>query len=147
MYQPTCGKCFKKMDVSLGVTLNCQLYHWNCLECVSCKKPLNAECVVKDGNPHCASCEPNFFPICIGCNNKITTHDFQWIDDRLWHEACSICCICKQQSELNFHQETNSLYCKEHFPGQFQAIPPISPPSSPQPNLLRGFFFLSFFNL
>lgn len=129
----------------MGVTINSQIFHWHCLECVKCKKSLGTDCVLKNGQPHCSGCEPNFFPNCVGCDQKILTHDFQWLNDRLWHEGCFACCKCKQSHELNFHTETSSLYCKEHYPGLFKDYNQ-TPPASPQPNLIKGFeFYYPFF--
>eukprot|EP01103_Thecamoeba_quadrilineata_P015221 TRINITY_DN4740_c0_g1_i1.p1 TRINITY_DN4740_c0_g1~~TRINITY_DN4740_c0_g1_i1.p1 ORF type:complete len:800 (-),score=97.37 TRINITY_DN4740_c0_g1_i1:154-2364(-) len=99
------GKCLKcEMIVTLGETLICGedqalpkgqqrfFYHLDCAKCSQCGKlPRGDAIMIKDGNPVCPSCQPDFFPHCTKCGGIITSGQFSRFHSQpriIYHPQC-----------------------------------------------------------
>eukprot|EP01111_Echinosteliopsis_oligospora_P007506 TRINITY_DN2268_c0_g1_i2.p1 TRINITY_DN2268_c0_g1~~TRINITY_DN2268_c0_g1_i2.p1 ORF type:complete len:979 (-),score=246.51 TRINITY_DN2268_c0_g1_i2:41-2977(-) len=105
----TCGFCSQPINPDqISVNNGTKNYHWNCLACSVCKKPLGDDVVFRgDGDSTCASCEsknkkaggskePSFFEFCQSCGEVIVDHQSESVGELSWHRECFECNRCKK---------------------------------------------------
>ncbi|KAM9958120.1 hypothetical protein ACTFIW_013100 [Dictyostelium discoideum] len=91
---PKCNLPITATDPSIN--RNSENYHWKCVVCVKCSKPLGGEsdCVFENNEMLCTDCGTEFFKSCSGCNLVIKTSDFEELGDHIYHRSCFLCYYC-----------------------------------------------------
>ncbi|KAK5580470.1 hypothetical protein RB653_000488 [Dictyostelium firmibasis] len=92
-----CPKCTLPItSTDPSINRNSENYHWKCVVCVKCSKPLGGEieCVFENNEMLCRDCGTEFFKSCSGCNLVIKTTDFEELGNYIYHRSCFLCFYC-----------------------------------------------------
>jgi len=115
----TCSVCNRQL---LGeyLVVNGSFYHPECLNCFKCLISLIDQPMMctPDKKLFCAKDAPRDF--CAGCNGRIESGKVVQVQDSNWHEACFICCECRESLSgkvYMYHQQ--QYFCKPDYQALF----------------------------
>ncbi|EPQ16604.1 LIM homeobox transcription factor 1-alpha [Myotis brandtii] len=114
-----CEGCQRVISDRFLLRLNDSFWHEQCVQCASCKEPLETTCFYRDQKLYCKYDYEKLFAVkCGGCLEAIAPNEFVMRAQKsVYHLGCFCCCVCERQLQKGdeFVLKEGQLLCKGDY--------------------------------
>uniref|UniRef100_A0A7M4EBB3 LIM homeobox transcription factor 1 alpha n=1 Tax=Crocodylus porosus TaxID=8502 RepID=A0A7M4EBB3_CROPO len=126
-----CEGCQRVISDRFLLRLNDSLWHEQCVQCASCKEPLETTCFYRDKKLYCKLDYEKLFAVkCGGCFEAIAPSEFVMRAQKsVYHLSCFCCCVCERQLQKGdeFVLKEGQLLCKSDYEKERELLSLVSP--------------------
>ncbi|NXQ33507.1 LMX1A factor, partial [Alaudala cheleensis] len=114
-----CEGCQRVILDRFLLRLNDSLWHEQCVQCASCKEPLQTTCFYRDKKLYCKLDYEKLFAVkCAGCLEAIAPSELVMRAQKsVYHLHCFCCCVCERRLQKGdeFVLKEGQLLCKGDY--------------------------------
>ncbi|KAM9003533.1 LIM homeobox transcription factor 1-alpha [Sarcophilus harrisii] len=129
-----CEGCQRVISDRFLLRLNDSFWHEQCVQCASCKEPLETTCFYRDKKLYCKYDYEKLFAVkCGGCFEAIAPNEFVMRAQKsVYHLSCFCCCVCERQLQKGdeFVLKEGQLLCKGDYEKERELLSLVSPVAS-----------------
>ncbi|XP_013843532.2 LIM homeobox transcription factor 1-alpha isoform X2 [Sus scrofa] len=129
-----CEGCQRVISDRFLLRLNDSFWHEQCVQCASCKEPLETTCFYRDKKLYCKYDYEKLFAVkCGGCFEAIAPNEFVMRAQKsVYHLSCFCCCVCERQLQKGdeFVLKEGQLLCKGDYEKERELLSLVSPAAS-----------------
>ncbi|KAL1770010.1 LIM homeobox transcription factor 1-alpha [Sigmodon hispidus] len=129
-----CEGCQRVISDRFLLRLNDSFWHEQCVQCASCKEPLETTCFYRDKKLYCKYHYEKLFAVkCAGCFEAIAPNEFVMRAQKsVYHLSCFCCCVCERQLQKGdeFVLKEGQLLCKGDYEKERELLSLVSPAAS-----------------
>ncbi|XP_017902037.1 PREDICTED: LIM homeobox transcription factor 1-alpha [Capra hircus] len=129
-----CEGCQRVISDRFLLRLNDSFWHEQCVQCASCKEPLETTCFYRDKKLYCKYDYEKLFAVkCGGCFEAIAPNEFVMRAQKsVYHLSCFCCCVCERQLQKGdeFVLKEGQLLCKGDYEKEQELLSLVSPAAS-----------------
>ncbi|KFQ94987.1 LIM homeobox transcription factor 1-alpha, partial [Nipponia nippon] len=126
-----CEGCQRVISDRFLLRLNDSLWHEQCVQCASCKEPLQTTCFYRDKKLYCKLDYEKLFAVkCAGCLEAIATSELVMrAQKRVYPLRCFCCCVCERRLQKGdeFVLKEGQLLCKGDYEKERELLSLVSP--------------------
>uniref|UniRef100_A0A8C3SXF4 LIM zinc-binding domain-containing protein n=1 Tax=Chelydra serpentina TaxID=8475 RepID=A0A8C3SXF4_CHESE len=126
-----CEGCQRVISDRFLLRLNDSLWHEQCVQCASCKEPLETTCFYRDKKLYCKLDYEKLFAVkCGGCFEGIAPSEFVMRAQKsVYHLSCFCCCVCERRLQKGdeFVLKEGQLLCKSDYEKERELLSLVSP--------------------
>ncbi|XP_069497385.1 LIM homeobox transcription factor 1-alpha isoform X2 [Ambystoma mexicanum] len=129
-----CAGCGRVIADRFLLRLNDSSWHEQCVQCASCREPLETACYYRDKRLYCKQDYERLFAVkCGGCLEVIAPSEFVMRAQKsVYHVACFCCCVCERQLQKGdeFVLKEGQLLCRGDYEKERELLSLVSPAGS-----------------
>ncbi|XP_011380806.1 LIM homeobox transcription factor 1-alpha [Pteropus vampyrus] len=129
-----CEGCQRVISDRFLLRLNDSFWHEECVQCASCKEPLETTCFYRDKKLYCKCDYEKLFAVkCGGCFEAIAPNEFVMRAQKtVYHLGCFCCCVCERQLQKGdeFVLKDGQLLCRGDYEKERELLSLVSPAAS-----------------
>ncbi|XP_062437503.1 LIM homeobox transcription factor 1-alpha isoform X3 [Rhea pennata] len=129
--QSVCEGCQRVISDRFLLRLNDSLWHEQCVQCTSCKEPLQTTCFYRDKKLYCKLDYEKLFAVkCAGCLEAIAPSELVMRAQKsVYHLGCFCCCVCERRLQKGdeFVLKEGQLLCKGDYEKERELLSLVSP--------------------
>uniref|UniRef100_A0A8B9FNG9 LIM homeobox transcription factor 1-alpha n=1 Tax=Amazona collaria TaxID=241587 RepID=A0A8B9FNG9_9PSIT len=126
-----CEGCQRVISDRFLLRLNDSLWHEQCVQCASCKEPLQTTCFYRDKKLYCKLDYEKLFAVkCAGCLEAIAPSELVMRAQKsVYHLRCFCCCVCERRLQKGdeFVLKEGQLLCKSDYEKERELLSLVSP--------------------
>ncbi|NWU54883.1 LMX1A factor, partial [Dromas ardeola] len=126
-----CEGCQRVISDRFLLRLNDSLWHEQCVQCASCKEPLQTTCFYRDKKLYCKLDYEKLFAVkCAGCLEAIAPSELVMRAQKsVYHLRCFCCCVCERRLQKGdeFVLKEGQLLCKGDYEKERELLSLVSP--------------------
>ncbi|XP_038001035.1 LIM homeobox transcription factor 1-alpha isoform X1 [Motacilla alba alba] len=126
-----CEGCQRVILDRFLLRLNDSLWHEQCVQCASCKEPLQTTCFYRDKKLYCKLDYEKLFAVkCAGCLEAIAPSELVMRAQKsVYHLHCFCCCVCERRLQKGdeFVLKEGQLLCKGDYEKERELLSLVSP--------------------
>uniref|UniRef100_A0A8C3XXN1 LIM homeobox transcription factor 1-alpha n=1 Tax=Catharus ustulatus TaxID=91951 RepID=A0A8C3XXN1_CATUS len=126
-----CEGCQRVILDRFLLRLNDSLWHEQCVQCASCKEPLQTTCFYRDKKLYCKLDYEKLFAVkCAGCLEAIAPSELVMRAQKsVYHLRCFCCCVCERRLQKGdeFVLKEGQLLCKGDYEKERELLSLVSP--------------------
>ncbi|XP_054978199.1 LIM homeobox transcription factor 1-alpha [Sorex araneus] len=129
-----CQGCERVISDRFLLRLNDSFWHEQCVQCASCKEPLQTTCFYRDKKVYCKYDYEKLFAVkCGGCLEAIAPSEFVMRAQKsVYHLGCFCCCVCERPLRKGdeFVLKEGQLLCRGDYEKERELLSLASPAAS-----------------
>ncbi|XP_037023370.2 LIM homeobox transcription factor 1-alpha [Artibeus jamaicensis] len=129
-----CEGCQRVISDRFLLRLNDSFWHEQCVQCASCKEPLETTCFYRDKKLYCKFDYEKLFAVkCGGCFEVIAPNEFVMRAQKsVYHLGCFCCCVCERRLQKGdeFVLKEGQLLCRGDYEKERELLSLVSPAAS-----------------
>ncbi|XP_055965469.1 LIM homeobox transcription factor 1-alpha-like, partial [Sorex fumeus] len=129
-----CQGCERVISDRFLLRLNDSFWHEQCVQCASCKEPLQTTCFYRDKKVYCKYDYEKLFAVkCGGCFEAIAPSELVMRAQKsVYHLGCFCCCVCERQLRKGdeFVLKEGQLLCRGDYEKERELLSLASPAAS-----------------
>uniref|UniRef100_A0A8C5J641 LIM homeobox transcription factor 1-alpha n=1 Tax=Junco hyemalis TaxID=40217 RepID=A0A8C5J641_JUNHY len=126
-----CEGCQRVILDRFLLRLNDSLWHEQCVQCASCKEPLQTTCFYRDKKLYCKLDYEKLFAVkCAGCLEAVAPSELVMRAQKsVYHLHCFCCCVCERRLQKGdeFVLKEGQLLCKGDYEKERELLSLVSP--------------------
>ncbi|KFQ34516.1 LIM homeobox transcription factor 1-alpha, partial [Mesitornis unicolor] len=130
-----CEGCQRVISDRFLLRLNDSLWHEQCVQCASCKEPLQTTCFYRDKKLYCKLDYENAVPPtgcsrgAAGCPSGVSSCSPRLFAVNFYHLRCFCCCVCERRLQKGdeFVLKEGQLLCKGDYEKERELLSLVSP--------------------
>uniref|UniRef100_A0A8D2QCM4 LIM zinc-binding domain-containing protein n=1 Tax=Zonotrichia albicollis TaxID=44394 RepID=A0A8D2QCM4_ZONAL len=131
-----CEGCQRVILDRFLLRLNDSLWHEQCVQCASCKEPLQTTCFYRDKKLYCKLDYEKLFAVkCAGCLEAVAPSELVMRAQKsVYHLHCFCCCVCERRLQKGdeFVLKEGQLLCKGDYEKERELLSLVSNPLADQ---------------
>ncbi|XP_049632623.1 LIM homeobox transcription factor 1-alpha [Suncus etruscus] len=132
--QSVCEGCERVISDRFLLRLNDSFWHEQCVQCASCKEPLETTCFYRDKKVYCKYDYEKLFAVkCGGCLEAVAPRELVMrAQQSVYHLGCFCCCVCERPLRKGdeFVLKEGQLLCRADYERERELLRLTSPAAS-----------------